>query len=92
MSLLLTMGNEVAFNDKERKLLLDTPYVGAKVIERLEDIGIDNFKKLSKSSVEEITNIVSEMLGSTCWKNSWQSKQAIKNAIETANDFLQNKV
>ena len=32
----------MGFSEKERKLLLDTPYVGAKVIERLEDIGIDN--------------------------------------------------
>ena len=74
----------MGFNEKEREMLLDTPYVGAKVIERLEEIGFDNFKKLSKSSVEEITTIVSDMLGSSCWKNSWQSKQAIKNAIETA--------
>ncbi len=72
------------FNQKEKKLLLETAYVGPKVIERLEEIGIDNFKKLSQTSVEAITSIVSQMLGSTCWKNSPQSKRAISNAIETA--------
>ena len=74
----------MAFTKKERELLLEATYVGPKVIERLEEIGIDNFKKLSISSVDEITTIVSEMLGTTCWKNSWQSKTAVQNAIDVA--------
>lgn len=78
----------MAFKEKERQLLLDTPYVGPKVIERLEEIGIDSLKKLSQSTVESITFLVAEMLGASCWKNSPQSKKAISNAIETAKKHL----
>lgn len=74
----------MAFSIKERKLLLEAPYVGDKVIDRLEEIGIDNLKKLKKHSVEEITNLVAEMLGTTCWKNSPQAKKAIANALTVA--------
>ncbi len=74
----------MAFSSQEKDLLLATPYVGPKVIERLEEIGIDNFSKLQKADVEIITNLVAEMLGTTCWKNSPQAKKAIQNAIETA--------
>ena len=74
----------MAFSAKERSLLLEVPYVGDKVIDRLEEIGIDSLKKLKKSSVEEITNLVAEMLETTCWKNSPQAKKAIANAISVA--------
>lgn len=74
----------MAFTKTEKELLLEAPYVGPKVIERLESIGIDNFKKLKKSSVEEITTLVASMLDTTCWKNSPQAKMAIKNAISVA--------
>lgn len=74
----------MAFSKKERSLLLEAKFVGPKVIERLEDIGIDSFKKLSNSSVNEIVTLVSAMIGSSCWKNSYQSKEAIQNAIDTA--------
>jgi hypothetical protein len=76
------------FNDKERQLLLDTPYVGPVVIQRFEEVGINNFKKLSKSSVEQIATIVGDNIGSNCWKNSWQSKRSIQNAINTAIENL----
>lgn len=75
----------MAFSQKERKLLLEAPYVGDKVVDRLEEIGIDSLKKLKKCSVESVTNLVAEMLGTTCWKNSPQAKKAIANAIAVAN-------
>lgn len=81
----------MSFSAREKELLLETPYVGPKVIERLEEIGIDNFKKLSNSSVETITACVSEMLEVTCWKNSPQAKMAIRNAIETAKKNITKK-
>jgi len=74
----------LGFIKKEKELLLETAYVGPTVVQRLEEIGIDNFKKLSQSSVTEITTIVAKVLGSSCWKNSPQSKRAIENAIKTA--------
>jgi hypothetical protein len=35
-------------------------------------------------SVAKITDIVSDILESTCWKNSPQAKKAVSNAIEFA--------
>ncbi|WP_417332402.1 hypothetical protein [Halarcobacter sp.] len=45
---------------------------------------------LSKSSVEEITDIVSDVLNSSCWKNSPQARKAVQNAINFAKEY-QNK-
>lgn len=47
-------------------------------------MGINSLEDLSKSSVEEITDVVSDILGSSCWKNSPQAKKAVSNAIEFA--------
>jgi hypothetical protein len=58
--------------------------VGEIAVKRFEQIGINSLEDLSKSSVEEITDIVSDILGSTCWKNSPQAKKAVSNAIEFA--------
>ncbi len=76
------------FSNKEKSLLMEAKFVGPKVIERLEDIGIDSFEKLSNSSVNQIVTLVSSMIGSSCWKNSYQSKEAIKNAIDKALENL----
>lgn len=72
------------FSETERRLLLATPFVGPKVIERLEEIGICNFEQLQNNTVDTITHLVANMLGTSCWKNSPQSKKAIQNAIDTA--------
>jgi hypothetical protein len=66
------------FLKEEKEELLKVKYVGETVIKRFEQIGIDSLEKLSNSSVEEITDI----LESTCWKNSPQAKKAVSNAIE----------
>jgi hypothetical protein len=58
--------------------------VGEIAVKRFEQIGINSLEDLSKSSVEEITDIVSDILESTCWKNSPQAKKAVSNAIEFA--------
>ena len=70
------------FLKEEKEELLKVKYVGETVIKRFEQIGIDSLEKLSNSSVEEITGIVSDILGSSCWKNSPQAKKAVSNAIE----------
>ncbi len=70
------------FLKEEKEELLKVKYVGETVIKRFEQIGIDSLEKLSNSRVEEITGIVSDILGSTCWKNSPQAKKDVSNAIE----------
>ncbi|RXJ66343.1 Pathogenicity locus [Halarcobacter ebronensis] len=72
------------FSKEEKQKLLEVKFVGETVIRRFEQIGIDSLEVLSKSSVEEITDIVSDILGSSCWKNSPQAKKAVQNAIDYA--------
>ena len=74
----------MSFKKEEKIELLKLKYVGETVIKRFEQIGIDSLEKLSKSSVDEITDIVSDILGSSCWKNSPQAKKAVQNAINFA--------
>ncbi|QKF81832.1 helix-hairpin-helix domain-containing protein [Halarcobacter ebronensis] len=69
------------FSKEEKQKLLEVKFVGETVIKRFEQIGIDSLEVLSKSSLEEITDIVSDILGSSCWKNSPQAKKAVQNAI-----------
>ena len=72
------------FIEEERKALLDVKGVGHVVIKRFEEIGIHSLEKLSKYEAGDIAEIVANMLGTTCWKNSPQSKKAINSAIELA--------
>ncbi|WP_228282998.1 hypothetical protein [Aliarcobacter cryaerophilus] len=52
----------MAFSKEEKEELLKVKFVGETVIKRFEQIGIDSLEKLSNSSVEEITDIVSDIL------------------------------
>ena len=70
----------MGFSKEQKEELLTVKYVGEKVVKRFEQIGINSLEDLAKSSVEEITDI----LGSTCWKNSPQAKKAVQNAIDFA--------
>ena len=74
----------MAFIKEEKEKLLQVKFVGETVIKRFEQAGINSLEQLSKSSVEEITDIVSDILNSTCWKNSPQAKKAVQNAIDFA--------
>lgn len=77
----------MAFSKEEKDELLKVKFVGETVIKRFEQIGINSLDSLSKSSVEEITDIVSDILGSSCWKNSPQAKKAVQNAIDFAIEY-----
>ena len=79
------------FSKEQKKELLKVKYVGETVVKRFEQIGINSLENLSKSSVEEITHIVSDILGTTCWKNSPQAKKAVQNAIDFAKEYEKNK-
>ena len=76
----------MAFTEQERKRLLSVKGVGVKVVQRLEEIGIDCFAELATYDVEEITETIASMMRNSCWKNSPQAKAAIKGAIEKAKE------
>ena len=81
----------MGFSKEQKEELLKVKYVGETVVERFEQIGINSLENLSKSSVEEITHIVSDILGTTCWKNSPQAKKTVQNAIDFAKEHERNK-
>ena len=72
------------FISEEERALLTVKGVGPVVIKRFEEIGIYTLEELSKYEAEDIAEMVANMLGSTCWKNSPQSLKAINSAIELA--------
>ncbi|MBD9367486.1 helix-hairpin-helix domain-containing protein [Xanthomonas sp. XNM01] len=72
------------FSAAERDALLATRGVGPTVIARLEQIGYRSLAQLADASVEDITGQVAAMLGTTCWRNSPQSRAAIAGAIAAA--------
>ena len=74
----------IRFTAEEKRALLKIKGVGPVVLERFEEIGVCSLEELSKYEAEDIAEMVANMLGSTCWKNSPQSLKAINSAIELA--------
>lgn len=74
----------MGFSPDEKQILLAVKGVGPTVIQRFEEIGIDSLRTLSEYQAEDIAEMVSKMLGSTCWKNSPQALSAVKAAINCA--------
>ena len=62
------------FVEKERKALLEVKGLGPVVIRRFEEIGTYSLQELSEYEADDIAEIVADMLGTSCWKNSPQSK------------------
>lgn len=74
----------MGFSAHDRERLLTAKGVGAKVIERLEQLGYDSLAQLAEADAADITAQVAAMLGTTCWRNSPQARAAIAQAIEAA--------
>lgn len=80
------------FSSGERDAVLAVKGVGPTVIARLEQMGITTLRQLAGRKAEEICAEASAIVGSTCWKNSPQAKQAISAAIEAAKSNTRAKV
>jgi hypothetical protein len=74
----------MGFPADQRAALLAVKGVGPTVVDRLERIGFDSLEALAESDVDSIVTQVAAMLGTTCWKNSPQSRAAIAGAIAVA--------
>lgn len=72
------------FSQEERDNLLRVKGVGPKVIERLEQLGIDSFATLARQDAAAVCSAAAATLGSSCWKNSPQARNAIEAAIARA--------
>ncbi len=81
----------MVFSESERALLVKVKRVGDKVIDRLEQIGINSLAQLAEENPQDITQQIACLVGSSCWKNSPQAKMAISSAVEYAQQYQQEK-
>ena len=75
------------FTSEQTTALLQVPYVGKTVIQRLQEVGLDDVATLASSDVGEILEVIAAHLHSSCWKNSPQAKQSIHNVIAWAKQY-----
>ena len=80
----LSQRQDQGFPEKERESLLSLPGVGPSVIRRLEQVGYSRISELRHTDPKEIVLRISELMGSTCWRNSPQAKKAIESIVELA--------
>lgn len=76
------------FTAEERQQLLALKGVGPTVIARLEQIGFSSLSQLADQDAADITWQVAQALGSSCWHNSPQARQAITSIITLAREQL----
>lgn len=74
----------MAFTEAQTQSLLAVKGVGKTVLQRLQQMGLDDATKLAAADVGEILQQGAALTGSTCWKNSPQAKAAITAAVEWA--------
>ncbi|WP_282270851.1 helix-hairpin-helix domain-containing protein [Stenotrophomonas sp. PS02298] len=72
------------FNEEERAVLLAVKGVGATVVSRLEQLGFHSLAQLAEAETGDVVSQASDMLGSSCWRNSPQARAAISGAIAAA--------
>jgi predicted RecB family nuclease len=72
------------FAAHERDVLLAVRGIGPTVVKRLEEMGFSSLEQLAKAEMPDVVAHGAAMLGSSCWKNSPQSRAAISGAINAA--------
>ena len=77
----------MSFSPEQISELLQLPFVGKTVIQRLQEVGLDDVATLASSDVGEVLEVIAAHLHSSCWKNSPQAKQAINNIIAWAKQY-----
>ena len=75
------------FTPEQTSALLQLPYVGKTVIQRLQEVGLDDVHTLTNSDATEVLEVIAAHLHSSCWKNSPQAKQSINNVIAWAKQY-----
>ena len=75
------------FPQTERKTLLGVKGVGPTVIVRMEQMGFCSLAQLAQANAHDLVSEAAVLLGSSCWKNSPQSRAAIQTAISMAQAY-----
>ena len=77
----------MSFSSEQINELLLLPFVGKTVIQRLQEVGLDDVHTLTNSDATEVLEVIAAHLHSSCWKNSPQAKQSINNVIAWAKQY-----
>ena len=72
------------FTPEQEKSLLAEKGIGKTIIQRLAQMGLDDVEALANADIEEVLTLGAMLTGSSCWKNSPQSRAAIATAIAWA--------
>lgn len=72
------------FSADERKKLLALKGVGASVVVRLEQVGIESLEQLARQDAEEVINRVAEAMASDSWKRAPQARATMEAVIAFA--------
>lgn len=79
----------MGFPVMEKEKMLALKGVGETVVARLEQIGFSSLSQLAGEDPAFVTKQISQMMGSTCWHNSPQARNAIQAIISLAQSHAQ---
>ena len=71
------------FSPEERRLLLVTPGIGEKVVDRIEAAGFTSLRAMREAGAAGVTDVVLSQVGHTAWLNR---RRAIERAIQQVNN------
>ena len=72
------------FTPEETQSLLAEKGIGKTVLQRLQQMGLDDVDKLAAADVDDMLQQGAALTGSTCWKNSSQARAAMQAAVDWA--------
>lgn len=72
------------FSQEETQSLLAEKGIGKTVLQRLQQMGLDDVAKLAAANVDDMLQQGAALTGSTCWKNSPQARTAMQAAVDWA--------
>ncbi|MFH6975182.1 recombinase RecA [Neisseria sp. 23W00296] len=72
------------FTEAQTASLLAVKGVGKTVLQRLQQMGLDDAEKLAAADPADILQQGAALTGSTCWKNSPRAKAAIAAVVAWA--------
>ena len=72
------------FSQEETQSLLAEKGIGKTVLQRLQQMGLDDVAKLAAADVDDMLQQGAALTGSTCWRNSPQARAAITTAVAWA--------
>lgn len=72
------------FTDEEARSLLAVKGIGKTVLQRLQQMGLDDVATLAAADLDDVLEQGAKLTGSTCWKNSPQARAAMQAAVAWA--------